>query len=1010
MNTIKQPILSALTALLFMAANSENPAFAQTITQPVTLTPIYNSPPNAPITALGDQYTISATSDVNLWIVSWDYTAALSLQPFATLSNSIISIACPGNVALNLGKCHNGANIQFMPDNANGTISMNPQVQLGLHVQLSFNGSGPIGTINENPTWRLNGPTFQVNTLSSFDCYGFAPRTLTSTVTKQLYSENILKDLVNAICEVESGGNCYPSWLGGINLNVNADFTLSQTVSALGISTSAGNEAVCEQPIYLSTPPDCFYLLGNIAANWNDSITVDEGLTMNVSVNILSIFTWSTPQTGLPDLLSQTTTFNLNSAPVGTMFFQFTNYTVTTVQAPNGTIYPSSPSPQTVCEGKCLTFTDAPTNGYHLCEWIVDGVPQSAYPISQFSTAGQTFTLSDIQANHTVTASFCGNQYIAGGPIFTLNTNILRLLNGVSSVVLYGGINPNGTNGWAWFRWGNADAITNTTTPIDYGGTDNNVFTNLLTGLLPNTLYSFILVASNSSSYVESAVQSFTTIPLPPTVSTGAVSFVSATSVILNGSVNPEGTPTTAWFRWGISTNYGNLAPSPAYVFASDTSGDAFAALLTNLHPATVYHYQLFGTNSSGLAYTSDQVFRTIGALPTTTILITTNVSSDAAIISGYVNPGGLNTLAWFNWGTTSNYGNTTPSPVIACGNGNTSVGVASLLGPLNAKCAYHVQLVASNAAGMISSADELFTTVGPQTPIISLPVLLPMGGGVELLVAGSYGTVYALQTSTNLLTPANWATLSVFTMTNNVQTIYDTTPVSLSSQRYYRVIFFGQDSSCMAHPSGLVLWWPGDGNANDIVGTNNGALNSGVGFASGMVGQAVLLDGISGYVHVPAANSLDPTQGATLSAWVYFDRLPSVVGHIMTIIGKSGFATDLDLQAETDNRFHFYVANSQSVVSATVIQPGIWYHVAGTYSAQTSVVLYVNGIQEGLTPINVTRSANGNPLEIGNSWFWAGRYFSGRIDEATLYDRPLTNAEIQGIYSAGSAGMCKPN
>ena len=276
--------------------------------------------------------------------------------------------------------------------------------------------------------------------------------------------------------------------------------------------------------------------------------------------------------------------------------------------------------------------------------------------------------------------------------------------------------------------------------------------------------------------------------------------------------------------------------------------------------------------------------------------------------------------------------------------------------------------------------------------------------GGLEgqLGVSGS-ANEYVIEASTNLI---NWVNLQTNTADFYRHVFFVDPQHTNYNHRFYRL----HPSSCISAPPGLASWWPGDGNANDIAGTNNGALAGGVGFASGMVGQAFQFDGVSGYVYVPSAGSLDPIQGATLSAWVYFDALPSAAGHIMTIIGKSGFATDLDLQAEPDNRFHFYAANSQSAASTTVIQPGIWYHVAATYSAQASVALYINGIQEGLTPINVTRSANGNPLEIGNSWFWAGRYFSGRIDEATLYDRALTNAEIQGIYSAGSAGMCKPN
>ena len=43
---------------------------------------------------------------------------------------------------------------------------------------------------------------------------------------------------------------------------------------------------------------------------------------------------------------------------------------------------------------------------------------------------------------------------------------------------------------------------------------------------------------------------------------------------------------------------------------------------------------------------------------------------------------------------------------------------------------------------------------------------------------------------------------------------------------------------TCVDPPSGLVSWWPGDGNASDIVDGNDGALENGATFAAGHVGQ----------------------------------------------------------------------------------------------------------------------------------------------------------------------------
>ena len=47
------------------------------------------------------------------------------------------------------------------------------------------------------------------------------------------------------------------------------------------------------------------------------------------------------------------------------------------------------------------------------------------------------------------------------------------------------------------------------------------------------------------------------------------------------------------------------------------------------------------------------------------------------------------------------------------------------------------------------------------------------------------------------------------------------------------------QAQACVAPPAGLVAWWPGDGNTDDIVGGFDGTLENGAGFAAGLVGQA---------------------------------------------------------------------------------------------------------------------------------------------------------------------------
>ena len=89
---------------------------------------------------------------------------------------------------------------------------------------------------------------------------------------------------------------------------------------------------------------------------------------------------------------------------------------------------------------------------------------------------------------------------------------------------------------------------------------------------------------------------------------------------------------------------------------------------------------------------------------------------------------------------------------------------------------------------------------------------------------------------------------------------------------RFYRLIS-ATAPPCIPAPSGIIAWWPGDGNANDIIGTNNGTLEGGVTFAPGAVGQAFSLNGSNAYVQVPQNNLWAfGTNDFSIECWAKFN------------------------------------------------------------------------------------------------------------------------------------------
>jgi hypothetical protein len=94
-----------------------------------------------------------------------------------------------------------------------------------------------------------------------------------------------------------------------------------------------------------------------------------------------------------------------------------------------------------------------------------------------------------------------------------------------------------------------------------------------------------------------------------PTVVTGAAANITPATASVLGKVTPNGAETTYLFRYGLTTLYGaETAPLNA---GSGTAAQTVLAALTNLAPATTYHYRLVAHNRNGTVTGADRVFKT---------------------------------------------------------------------------------------------------------------------------------------------------------------------------------------------------------------------------------------------------------------------------------------------------------------------------------------------------------------------------------------------------------------
>jgi hypothetical protein len=230
--------------------------------------------------------------------------------------------------------------------------------------------------------------------------------------------------------------------------------------------------------------------------------------------------------------------------------------------------------------------------------------------------------------------------------------------------------------------------------------------------------------------------------------------------------------------------------------------------------------------------------------------------------------------------------------------------------------------------------------------------------------------------------------------------------------------------SSCLAPPSGLAGWWPGDGNANDIASTNNGTLQGGAtATAAGKVAQAFSFDGTNGYVQIPNNAALQPTN-LTIEAWVLFSSLDSAAsggsppGQQYIVFKQNTRSSNFEgfylgkERGATGDIFVFGVSSSSGqaveVDSSPMIATGVWYHVAGV-RGPSSIQLYTNGQLVGQTSVSFAQNYGNFPLYFGTSGesYWDHK-LKGLLDEVSLYNRALSSNEVAAIYAAGVAGKCK--
>jgi hypothetical protein len=216
----------------------------------------------------------------------------------------------------------------------------------------------------------------------------------------------------------------------------------------------------------------------------------------------------------------------------------------------------------------------------------------------------------------------------------------------------------------------------------------------------------------------------------PPAVVTGLAAIITSRSAALNGSVNPNGQPTTAWFQYGTTTSYGFATPLLS-VAAGSSPVSIPGGAIDGLACDTVYHFRGVASSAGGTTAGADATFATTGCLtPAVTTGIPTGFSTSGATLAGTVNANGNATTAWFQYGLTTGYGSSTPVQTVAPGSAVVPITGGAVSG-LTCGTVYHFRATATNSNGTANGPDRVFS---PRCAGTLSPTLLAVANDITAL------------------------------------------------------------------------------------------------------------------------------------------------------------------------------------------------------------------------------------------------------------------------------------
>lgn len=405
----------------------------------------------------------------------------------------------------------------------------------------------------------------------------------------------------------------------------------------------------------------------------------------------------------------------------------------TTTAAPS----PAAPVATAIVPGPSVTIAADPSaTGFEVCTIANGDACQVASAAG--SAPGQFSGLSRVAESATgaiYTAETSGNirvqKFTPAGASLTPSVFAAGILSGTTGNNAVSDIAVDPTNGDVYAVKGNL--LGEGTPPAGVANerrvlqldSSGSLLDTYIAGAAITSANGFALNSSSGRMYLSSttgAQRVYVLDDVPaPTVVLGPATEVATNSAKLSGSVNPNGSASPA----GVTASYhfevkgGTAASWTRYPAADIDVGAGNAAVPVSITVAGLdahrfYRYRLVATKSFGgpSEISSEGEFNTSQLAPEVFTTPTYEWGPTSGVLKGAVNPNGLPTTYYFEYGTGTGYGTKLP----ATGNADAGFGASERdfkvsIFHLQPHTTYHYRIVAHNAIGTSTGDDQSFTT-----------------------------------------------------------------------------------------------------------------------------------------------------------------------------------------------------------------------------------------------------------------------------------------------------------